>query len=57
MIICFKFDHFSQFSKKCPFLATFGKIAISQPKRIQIKKVPLESAKAKLKNKTKKSYF
>ena len=32
------FDHFSQFSKKWPFLATFGKIAISQPKRIQIKK-------------------
>jgi len=26
------------FSKKWPFLATFGRIAISQPKRIQIKK-------------------
>jgi hypothetical protein len=29
------FDHIDQ---KWPFLATFGKIAISQPKRIQIKK-------------------
>ncbi len=30
---------FSIFKKKWPFLATFGtKIAISQPKRIQIKK-------------------
>ncbi len=36
----------------------FGKIAISQPKSIQIKKqLPLESAEAKLQNKTKKSYF
>jgi len=57
-----KFDGltiFLDFQKKWPFLATFGKIALSQPKRIQIKKkkVPLESAKPKLQNKTKKSYF
>jgi len=32
-------DHFSQYSKKWLFLATFGKVAISQPKRIQIKKI------------------
>ncbi len=54
----FKGD-FMHSTKKWPFLATFGKIALSQPKRIQIKKkqVPLESAKAKLQNKTKKLYF
>jgi hypothetical protein len=27
-------DHFSQYSKKWPFLATLGKIAISQVKEI-----------------------
>jgi len=32
-----RFDHFSQFSKKWRFLATFGKIALSQRKRIQKK--------------------
>jgi hypothetical protein len=49
---------FFNFQKNSLILATFGKIAISQPKRIQIKKyVPLESAKAKLQNKTEKSYF
>jgi hypothetical protein len=33
----FKAD-FMHSTKKWPFLATFGKIALSQPKRIQIKK-------------------
>ena len=47
-------EHDKNFKNKKIF-ATFGKIAISL---IQIKKsVPLESAKAKLQNKTKKSYF
>ncbi len=30
------FDNFLEYSKKWPFLATFGKIAISQPKLSRI---------------------
>jgi hypothetical protein len=32
---------FFNYSKKWPFLASYGKIAIPQPKRIQIKKIDL----------------
>jgi hypothetical protein len=52
---------FFNLKKKMNFFSCFwqNKLAISQLKRTQIKKkkVSLESAKAKLQNKTKKLYF